>query len=87
MEQIENRMLRERMTEGRHDDEMAKMNSLGWVNITDGTFVPEELAFDYAIDHCTNFVPEGFHKIQWTQEFKDAVVERFYSDNWVHEDG
>lgn len=66
--------------------EATNLNSSGYKNITNGTFVPEKSAFDYAIDHCTNFVPSEFHKIEWTQEFKEMLVEWFYSGDWVKEE-
>lgn len=66
--------------------EVTNLNGPGYKNITDGTFVPEESAFDYAIDQCTNFVPPGFRKIEWTQEFREMVVEWFYSGDWVKEE-
>lgn len=77
MEQIENRMFLDRPFE-RTVEDVKSFDAPGWTNV-DGTFVPEELAFDYAIDHCTNFVPSGFHKIKWMNEFKEMVVEWFYS--------
>lgn len=87
MEQIENRMLRESMMECRKDDDMVKLNGPGWRSFVDDTFVPEEDAFDYAIDHCTNFVPPLFHKIDWKEEFKEMLVEWFYSSGeWAKED-
>lgn len=85
MERIENRMLRERSFE-RTVEDVKRFDAPGWTN-TDGTFVPDESAFDYAIDHCTNFVPAGFHKIEWTDDFKEMVVEWFYSSGeWKRED-
>lgn len=78
MERIENGMLRERSFEQKVE-ELKHFFSAGWTNTADGTFVLEEDAFDYAIDHCTNFVPAGFHKIEWTDEFREMVVEWFYS--------
>lgn len=77
MEQIENGLLRERSFE-RTVEDVKRFDTPGWTN-TDGTFIPEESAFDYAIDHCTNFVPSGFHKTEWTQDFREMLVEWFYS--------
>lgn len=78
---MENRMLRctEDLTGASRNDYMENLNGAGWKNLSDGTFVSDESAFDYALDHCTNFVPPGFHKIEWTQEFKDMLVDWFYS--------
>lgn len=85
MEQIENMLLRERSFE-RKVEYVKRFNTPGWTNTTDDTFVPDESAFDYAIDYCTNFVPDGFHKIEWTQDFKEMLVEWFYSGGeWKRE--
>lgn len=66
--------------------DIRKLNGPGWKSITDGTFVPEEDAFDYAIDHCTKFVLSGLHKIEWTEEFREMLVEWFYSVDWMKEE-
>lgn len=64
----------------------SNLNGLGWRNLFTDDFVAEEDAFDYAIERCVETVPEGFRKIKWTQEFKETIVEWFYSDNWIKED-
>lgn len=85
MKQIENSLLRERSFEQKVED-IKRFDTPGWTN-TDGTFVSDESSFDYAIDHCTNFVPAGFHKVEWTDEFREMVVEWFYSGGeWKRED-
>lgn len=89
MERVENRMLIEPIREHmQHFDFDENFNGSGRKNLNDGTFVREEDAFDYALDHCTETAPpHGFHKIQWTQEFRDVVVEWFYSGGeWVKEE-
>lgn len=89
MERLENRMLIESIREHmQHFDFDEDFNCAGRKNLNDGTFVREEDAFDYALDHCTESAPPpGFHKIQWTQEFKDVVVDWFYSGGeWVKEE-
>lgn len=84
MERIENSLLRERSFE-RTEEEVKRFETPGWTN-TDGTFVPDESAFDYAIDHCTNFVPAGFRKTEWTDEFREMLVDWFYSGGeWKRE--
>lgn len=84
MERIENSLLRERSFE-RTVKDVKRFETPGWTN-TDGTFVPDESAFDYAIDHYTDFVPAGFHKIEWADEFREMVVEWFYSGGeWKRE--
>ncbi len=78
-EQYEEEQERRRMVEGR-------FHSSGWVEKETGVFVPEEDAFDYAIEQCVKVVPDGFRRIKWTQEFKDMLTEWFFSGNWVKED-
>lgn len=58
----------------------------GWVNVEGGVFVPKEDAFDYALEQCVESVPEGLHEIEWKDDFKDMLVEWFYSGNWIKED-
>lgn len=58
----------------------------GYKEMGTGNFVPEESAFDYAIEQCAETVPQEFHKIRWTQEFKEMLVEWFYSGNWIKEE-
>ncbi len=55
----------------------------GYEEMTEGIFVDEENAFDYALDQCVKSIPEGLHKIEWTQEFREVLVEWFYSGNWI----
>lgn len=88
MEQIENRMVREMPTSDSLSDDMERLNGPGWKNLTDGTFVQDGSAFDYAMDHCTEAAPPPeFRKIPWTQEFMDFVVEWFYSGGeWLREE-
>lgn len=86
MQMIENRMVREIPSSDLLSEDMVILNGTGWKNLIDGTFVPDGSAFDYALDHCVAFVPSGFHKAEWAQDFREMLVEWFYSDNWVHED-
>lgn len=58
----------------------------GYRNLKTDVFVCEEDTFDYAIENCVEFVPSGFRKIKWTEEFMKMVVEWFYSGNWIKED-
>ena len=46
----------------------------------EGTFVSEDKAFDYALERCLRG-SEGDR-----EEFRDMLVEWFYSGNWVKED-
>lgn len=74
---IENIMLRERSYEPRGEEKC--FDCAVYKNIQTGTIVCGEYAFDYAIEQCAEVVPIGFHKIEWTQEFRDMLVEWFYS--------
>lgn len=42
--------------------------------------VEEDEAYDYALERCLHGTPQD------QQEFKDMLVEWFYSGNWVKED-
>lgn len=53
-----------------------KLNGSGWESADSDVFVPEEDAFDYALER----VREG------TAEEKREFVEWFYSGGWIKED-
>lgn len=60
-----------------------KLYGPGYKEMGTGVFVPKEDAFDYAIEQCVKIIPDGFRGIEWTQEFKEMLVEWFYSGNWI----
>lgn len=64
-----------------------KLNGAGWEEIGTGTFVPDEIAFDYALERCFEIVPNFVHRLKWTEEFREMLVGWFFSGGWVHEDG
>ncbi len=64
---------------------MGDLNGSGWEEMGTGMFVPEEDAFNYALERCFEFVPNFVHRLKWTDEFKEMLVKWFYSGNWVHE--
>lgn len=78
-EQIENRMV--------VDSEWPVENCIenvlkekGWHNFQTNEFVPEKEAYEYALD-------EALHGDAATQkEFREMLVEWFFSGNWVKED-
>lgn len=84
MENIENRMTLDWQWPETPPEVKKKMNGPGWKQIGTNIFVPEEDAFDYAIERCTT-IPFAVIGIDWTQEFKEMLVEWFYSDNWIWE--
>lgn len=45
-----------------------------------GMFVPEENAYDYALQRCT------CGNQQEQKEFREMLVEWYYSGNWIKED-
>ena len=51
----------------------------GYSEIGTGIFVPESKAFEYALERCMS----GTEQEQ--KEFKEMVVEWFYSGNWIME--
>lgn len=53
-----------------------KLNGVGFREIRSGIFVPEENAYDYAIERI----------IHGSFEEKREFIEWFYSDNWVREE-
>lgn len=55
----------------------------GYEELTDSIFVSDEDAFDYALEHCLEDVPLGIRSLKWTKEFREMLVEWFYSGNWI----
>lgn len=56
-----------------------KLNGVGYTEMGTRIFVPEEDAYDYAMERIS--LDEDLQK-----EFKETVVEWFYSGNWIKED-
>ena len=50
------------------------------VNAEEGTIVTEEEAYDYALERCLGGTPDD------QKEFREMLVEWFYSGNWIKED-
>lgn len=50
------------------------------IGLEEGTVVEEEDAFRYAFERCTKGTLED------QKEFKEMLVEWFYSGNWIKED-
>lgn len=46
----------------------------------EGTIVTEEEAFDYALERCLHGTPQD------RQEFREMLVEWFYSGNWIEKE-
>lgn len=76
MERIENRMVRDSAWSNLEKPcEVRKLNGPGYSEIGTGNFVPEEDAFDYALERL----------LDSTEDFKREFVEWFYSGSWVKE--
>lgn len=54
-------------------------NGAGYAEIGSDIFVPEESAYDYAMERISQ--DEDLKR-----EFREMLVEWFYSGNWVKED-
>ena len=55
------------------------LSQKGYHELGTNAFVPEEDAYEYAFDRCMNGTEEE------QKEFKEMLVEWFYSGNWVKE--
>lgn len=53
----------------------------GYREMGTDNFVPESLAYQYALERCLN----GTEKEK--KEFREMMVEWFYSGNWIKEEG
>lgn len=74
---IENRMVRDSVWESQEKpcEVKEKLNGSGYSEIGTGNFVPEEDAFDYALERLMDS----------EEEFKNEFVDWFYSGNWIRE--
>lgn len=79
MERLENKMLLDSLWENieksvSETDE--KLNGSGWEERKTGIFVPEEDAFDYAMERISQ-------DEDLKQELKEMVLDWFFSGNWI----
>jgi hypothetical protein len=78
MEQIENPMVVE--SEWRNQKEVEEvLKEPGYHSIIGNIFVSESESYQYALERCLNGTEEDI------KEFKDMLVEWFYSGNWIKE--
>ena len=56
------------------------LNEKGYHEMGTNVFVPEDEAYEYALDRCLNGSEED------KKEFKQMLVEWFYSGNWTREE-
>lgn len=60
-----------------------KLNGAGYKELRSGIFVPEEDAYDYAMERISQ---DGDLKQEFKQEFEERLVEWFYSGSWIKEE-
>lgn len=46
----------------------------------EGTIVEEDQAYEYALERCLHGTPQD------QQDFKDLLIEWFYSGNWIRKE-
>lgn len=84
MERIENRMVVDsqwvHMESNRTEEVEKVLSEKGYHEMGTNVFVPEDEAYQYALERCLNGT-EKEHK-----EFKEMLVEWFYSGNWIKEE-
>lgn len=80
-EMVENRMVVDPEWKWKEDfpEISEKLHGKGYFEMGTGNFVPEEDAYEYAMERISQ--DEDLQK-----EFKEAIVEWFYSGNWIKED-
>ena len=83
MTAVENRLVLD--SEWRWKEEPAEavekvLKQTGYHEMGTNVFVPEDEAYEYALERCLN----GSEEEQ--KEFKEMLVEWFYSGNWRKED-
>lgn len=79
-EQIENRMVVDAQWLHLSPEVREILNEKGYHEIGTNNFVPESSAYEYALEHCLH----GSEQEQ--REFKEMLVEWFYSGNWIKEE-
>lgn len=76
MMEIKNRMIVDgEWTRNMSEKTREKLNKEGYKEMKTEIFVPEEDAFDYALE-----------RISLDEDLKQEFVEWFYSGNWIKED-
>lgn len=84
MEQIENRMVVDSqwadMERNRTEEVEKVLSEKGYHEMGTNVFVAEEDAYQYALERCLNGTK------QEQKDFKELLLEWFYSGNWVKEE-
>lgn len=79
MERVENKMVLDSLWENIEksvSETNEKLNGSGWEEKDTGIFVPEEDAFDYAMERISQ-------DEDLKQELKEMVLDWFFSSNWI----
>ena len=83
-EQIENKMVRDSAWESIEKYTKYEVHEedkiTGWKSMVTGKFVPDSEAYDYALECCLSGSEED------QQEFRDMLLEWFFSGNWIRSD-
>lgn len=82
MEMIENRTVRDSVWSNLETPREfeKRLKGPGYSEICTGNFVPEEDAYDYALERCLHGTEEN------KREFEEMLIKWFYSGNWIKED-
>mgnify|MGYP007113732641 FL=1 len=82
MEQIENHMVMDSLWESYYPEQAEKLRESGYHKCGTEEFVPENEAYEYALDQCLNGSEED------QKEFKAMLVEWYFSGGaWRKEEG
>ena len=80
-EHIENRMVVDsEWVHKFHRELKVALMEKGYHELGTGVFVPIKDAYDYALEHCL------YGSEQEQKEFKEMLVEWFFSGNWIKEE-
>ena len=81
MNEVENILVNDAYWECQQEEEEEQVIlEKGYRHFKTDEFVPEDEAFEYAFERCTNGTEDE------QKEFKAMLVEWFFSGNWVKED-
>lgn len=82
----DNIMLHDLIRDQLNNDASEELNGGGYLNVNRGMFVSKASAFDYAMEQCVERGIECVRKAEFAKEFKDMLIEWFYSSSeWMEE--
>lgn len=83
---VDNIMLNDLIRDQLNNDAAENLDGGGYLNVNRGVFVPKASAFDYAMEQCVERGIEHVRKAEFTKEFRDMLIEWFYSGSeWREE--